>query len=141
MVFFAIPQFVTGRVSLDRVNDFLTNVSSFYSIDFYGSDMPQTELLDDFTGKEPIGLFRGVDGSTDERIGFRDATFAWSCDTDGSLTPSKRGFSLHIEGELFFTRGHINVITGPTGSGKTSLLMALLGVFLNLLALVSFSSA
>ena len=96
--------------------------------------MPQTELLDDFSGKEPIGLFQGVDRSTDGRIGFQDATFAWSCDTDGSLTPSKRSFTLHIEGELFFTRGHINVIAGPTGSGKTSLLMALLGVFLDLLA-------
>jgi hypothetical protein len=27
MVFFAITQFVTGKVSLDRVNDFLQNVS------------------------------------------------------------------------------------------------------------------
>jgi len=81
MVFFAIPQFVTGKVSLDRVNDFLTN----------------TELLDDFSGTEPVSLFQGVDRSTDERIGFRDATFAWSCDTDGSLTPSKRNFTLHIE--------------------------------------------
>jgi len=103
--------------------------------------MPQTELLDDFSGKEHIGSFQGVDHSTDERIGFRDATFAWSRDADGSLTPSKRSFTLHIEGELLFTRGHINVIAGPTGSGKTSLLMALLGVFLNLLAPGLFSSA
>ena len=35
--FAAIPQFVTGRVSIDRLNDFLSNVSSFYSIDFDGS--------------------------------------------------------------------------------------------------------
>ena len=37
MVFFLIPQFVTGRVSLDRVNDFLSNVSCFYSLNFYSS--------------------------------------------------------------------------------------------------------
>ena len=103
--------------------------------------MPQTELPDNFSGKEPIDLFQGVDRFTSERIGFRDANFAWSCDTDGSLAPSKRNFTLHMEGELLFTRGHINVIVGPTGSGKTSLLMALLGVFLNLLAPVSSSSA
>ena len=98
------------------------------------SDIPQTELLDDFSGKEPINLFQTVDHSADERIGFRNATFAWSCDTGGSFTPLKRNFTLHIEGELLFARGYINVIAGPTGSGKTSLLMALLGAFLNPLA-------
>ena len=34
---------------------------------------------------------------------------------------------LHIDDELFFKRGKINLVVGPTGSGKTSLLMALLG--------------
>ena len=34
---------------------------------------------------------------------------------------------LRIPGELCFLRGKINLIAGPTGSGKTSLLMALLG--------------
>lgn len=34
---------------------------------------------------------------------------------------------LHVEEELVFKRGKINMIIGPTGSGKTSLLMALLG--------------
>ena len=103
--------------------------------------MSQTELLDEFSSKEPIDSFQGVDRPADERVGFRDANFAWSCDGDGSLTPSKRNPTLHIEGEFLFTRGHINVITGPTGSGKTSLLMALLGVFLNYWLLVFSSSA
>lgn len=34
---------------------------------------------------------------------------------------------LGIEDEVFFQRGKINLIIGPTGAGKTSLLMALLG--------------
>jgi ABC-type Mn2+/Zn2+ transport system ATPase subunit len=60
-------------------------------------------------------------------IGFRDAVFSWSNTSDGSLTPSKRQFSLRIEENLFFKHGRINLVVGPTGSGKTSLLMALLG--------------
>ena len=34
---------------------------------------------------------------------------------------------LRIDEEVQFKRGHINLIVGPTGSGKTSFLMALLG--------------
>lgn len=59
-------------------------------------------------------------------IGFRDANFSWSNTNEGTHT-SSRQFCLRIEGELLFHRGHINLVVGPTGSGKTSLLMALLG--------------
>lgn len=45
----------------------------------------------------------------------------------GVMTPSRRNFVLRVEDELVFKRGKINLIIGPTGSGKTSLLMALLG--------------
>ena len=41
--------------------------------------------------------------------------------------PSSRNFTLHVSNELVFKRGAINLIAGPTGCGKTSLLMALLG--------------
>ena len=34
---------------------------------------------------------------------------------------------LRVDEELFFKRGKLNLIVGPTGAGKTSLLMALLG--------------
>ena len=34
---------------------------------------------------------------------------------------------LNIDDQVFFRRGKINLIVGPTGAGKTSLLMALLG--------------
>ena len=61
------------------------------------------------------------------QIGFRDAVFSWSNTSDGSSTPSRRQYSLRIEDELFFKHDHINLVVGPTGSGKTSLLMALLG--------------
>jgi ABC-type transport system involved in cytochrome bd biosynthesis fused ATPase/permease subunit len=62
-------------------------------------------------------------------IGFRSAMFTWDeLDTDGKLKdPKKRDFRLSIDGSLTFDRGTINLIIGPTGSGKTSLLFALLG--------------
>ncbi|KAF7369381.1 ATP-binding cassette transporter [Mycena venus] len=113
-MFWELSQAVTGKVSLDRVNEFLH----------------ETELLDVFAEKDSntSELFIPADAAANEKIGFRDATFAWSSEkTGGSLTPSKRKFMLKIEGEMLFKPGCINLVVGPTGSGKTSLLMALLG--------------
>ncbi|KAJ7785923.1 hypothetical protein B0H16DRAFT_1657372 [Mycena metata] len=126
-IFWAVSQAITGKVSasiaprstrcflqLDRVNEFLH----------------KTELLDSFVEKDTDTpeLFVPADVEANEKIGFRDATFAWSSEkTDGTLTPSKRKFMLKIEGEMLFKHGCINLVVGPTGSGKTSLLMALLG--------------
>jgi len=63
----------------------------------------------------------------EDSMGFRNATFSWSNESDGSVTSSGRNFVLRIEDEVLFKKGGINLIIGPTGSGKTSLLMALLG--------------
>ncbi|PBK77153.1 hypothetical protein ARMSODRAFT_949046 [Armillaria solidipes] len=113
MVFNSITDTMTGKVSLDRMTDFLRN----------------TELLDSFTEKENVIdlLATDSDGVESSQIGFRNASFVWSNDVDGSLTPSKRKFVLKIDDDLIFQRGRINLVVGPTGSGKTSLLMALLG--------------
>ncbi|KAJ7104533.1 hypothetical protein B0H15DRAFT_810457 [Mycena belliarum] len=110
MANYRIIQFIDAKVSLDRINDFLHN----------------TELLDSYSAQEESAVeFIAAEVSTD--IGFRDARFTWSSDSDGSATPSKHKFALRIEDELYFKRGCINLVLGPTGSGKTSLLMALLG--------------
>lgn len=87
-----------------------------------------TELLDCYTThNDRPQTFRPELDEYSEFIGFRDATFTWSEDSNGTLTPSKRKFNLCIDGEVLFKRGCINLVVGPTGSGKTSLLMALLG--------------
>ncbi|KAF8068839.1 P-loop containing nucleoside triphosphate hydrolase protein [Lyophyllum atratum] len=112
MLFMWVPMIVKGNVSLHRISDFLQN----------------TELLDEFTESSEEVLL-DLDNDRDE-IGFRAATFAWSNEEGaslGTMTPSKRRFRLQIEDELLFKRGSINLIVGSTGSGKTSLLMALLG--------------
>ncbi|KAJ7818819.1 hypothetical protein B0H13DRAFT_2242056 [Mycena leptocephala] len=90
---------MTGKVSLDRVNEFLK----------------QTELLDGFDEKPALILFT-ANATPDERIGFRNATFSWSKESDGSLTRSQRQFLLKIDGEVLFERGRINLVIGPTAS-------------------------
>ncbi|KAI0711801.1 P-loop containing nucleoside triphosphate hydrolase protein [Cerioporus squamosus] len=115
-----IPQLVQGNVSLERITDFL------YS----------TELLDEFTEspKDPDEaeiLAHSVPEELKKSIGIRHASFTWAADSPTvAVTPGgtrKRTFVLRIDDEVFFQRGKINLIIGPTGAGKTSLLMALLG--------------
>ncbi len=65
-------------------------------------------------------------------------TFSWIKPDSGYETPGrKRDLKLVIEGELAFKVGELNLICGPTGSGKTSLLMALLGALSSLAYLAS----
>ena len=94
--------------------------------------MQTTELLDHYAeqfNREEV-FTDAVTGAPEDplRIGMNDASFTWSAtSTSGSLTPSRRTFTLRVPDKLEFKRGAVNLIVGPTGSGKTSLLMALLG--------------
>ncbi|CAE6448536.1 unnamed protein product [Rhizoctonia solani] len=105
-----IPTSVQAKVSIDRIDEFLH----------------KTELLDEYTEKQVPEILEPNPPATDA-IGFRNATFAWTRQAPGTPTPSRRNFRLHIDEELLFRRGKINMVVGPTGCGKTSLLMALLG--------------
>ncbi|PPQ71032.1 hypothetical protein CVT26_011497, partial [Gymnopilus dilepis] len=118
----AIVVWLAGKVSLERIGDFLTS----------------TELLDEFGGRNghwsqvegasPVNS--SEDGPHTDVVGFNNAVFSWSGDPkEGGETPSSnsRAFRLRVEGLLTFKRGCINLIVGPTGAGKTSVLMALLG--------------
>lgn len=61
-------------------------------------------------------------------IGFRNAHFTWAAaSTPGAVTPSGRSFVLRFDGDVHFQRAALNLIVGPTGAGKTSVLQALLG--------------
>lgn len=89
----------------------------------------QTELLDDFTDKKAAEE-TVVDASPEHKndVGYGKAMFSWSNDAlDGTVTPSKQAFRLHIDENVIFKKNAFNLIIGPTGSGKTSMLMALLG--------------
>ncbi|KAI0705524.1 P-loop containing nucleoside triphosphate hydrolase protein [Earliella scabrosa] len=127
LIFYAIPVCTQAKVSLDRINEFLH----------------KTELLDEYEGKKTGDTIASAFDrpSHDENIlGIGRTTFTWAADSDAQTpaTPAtsdtavsgyrrQRRFALHVEDEIVFKRGHINLIVGPTGSGKTSLLMALLG--------------
>ncbi|KAH7930564.1 hypothetical protein BV22DRAFT_1124835 [Leucogyrophana mollusca] len=107
----------------------------------YNSKPPvETELLDSFTqAEEDRARWFAQEDEGSDAIGFRNAVFSWSNESSGVLTPSnrmfdlrsltssKRKFKLRIDDEILFLRGRINLIVGATGSGKTSMLMALLG--------------
>ncbi|OJT09188.1 ATP-binding cassette transporter abc4, partial [Trametes pubescens] len=115
--FYILPQLM--QISLNRISDFLWN----------------TELIDEFAGpdgSEDEVVWPNMASQQDGQgvIGIRNATFTWSNDAVPSRTPGgtrKRRFVLAVDDELIFQRDRINLIVGPTGSGKTSLLMALLG--------------
>ncbi|KAI0052513.1 P-loop containing nucleoside triphosphate hydrolase protein [Auriscalpium vulgare] len=116
MIFYESSRLIQAKVSLDRVGEFLR----------------EAELLDEFAGPEEEAaraLLSDASRFDEDVIGFEKASFNWSAEdaSDGTATPSSRKFTLRIDDQLQFKRGAINLIIGPTGSGKTSLLMALLG--------------
>ena len=98
----------------------------------------QTELLDEFDDElhatEPSAFEPASSGSNEWTLGLAHTSFTWAKEpgSSGTQTPStdgvvRRRFTLRIEEPVVFLRGKINLVLGPTGAGKTSLLMALLG--------------
>ncbi|KAF5098737.1 hypothetical protein D0Z00_001896 [Geotrichum galactomycetum] len=62
--------------------------------------------------------------STAPDVGFKDASFSWESANSGvSSTTDFKLYDLNVS----FKTGKLNIVIGPTGSGKTSLLLALLG--------------
>ncbi|KAL2176452.1 uncharacterized protein P884DRAFT_203184 [Thermothelomyces heterothallicus CBS 202.75] len=121
VAFTAISLFMLLRYPLDQLGDMIAHVQeSKVSID----------RIEEFLSEEETEKFAqlGVDNvdETGKRvIGFRNATFIWGS-KDAVADDGSMAFRL-LDLDLDFKIGKLNVITGPTGSGKTSMLMALLG--------------
>ncbi|AEO63008.1 uncharacterized protein THITE_2107855 [Thermothielavioides terrestris NRRL 8126] len=121
VAFTAISLFMLLRYPLDQLGDMIAHVQeSKVSID----------RIEEFLSEEETEKFAqlgidNVDENGNRVIGFRNATFIWggknTVAEDGSMA-----FRL-LDLDVDFKIGKLNVITGPTGSGKTSMLMALLG--------------
>ncbi|KAI0258861.1 P-loop containing nucleoside triphosphate hydrolase protein [Gloeopeniophorella convolvens] len=113
-MFWVLPGLINSKVSLDRFTAFIREAEFLdeYDAQLHGS---ATNVL----AAAPL---------SNEVIGFNNANFIWSKDEAiGTLTPSQKRFVLRVPDEVLFRRHAFNMIIGPTGCGKTSLLMALLG--------------
>ncbi len=116
-----------AKVSLDRVSHFLQQVLNRTFRPPLSSKLMsfQTELIDEFTPSNAHGLHSII---REDILGIRATTFSWSEQDGEASTPlATRAFRLHIDEELNFEPSHVNLVVGPTGSGKTALLLALLG--------------
>lgn len=118
VAFTAISVFNIMRMPLNEVAFLFTDISStmvsLRRISKYLKDeeTPKYKQL-----RQPMEYINS-DGTAEEYIGFENASFKWgTSNTQFALTDINIRFNV----------GDLNVIVGPTGSGKTSLLLALLG--------------
>ncbi|KAK3358571.1 P-loop containing nucleoside triphosphate hydrolase protein [Lasiosphaeria ovina] len=90
--------------------------------------------VESFLAEEETKKYQVLGNSTGRRvqIGFEHASFSWpgkeedSTPTDSKTTGNVESFTLRNL-DLKFEVGKLNIVIGPTGSGKSSLLLALLG--------------
>ena len=116
IAFTALSLFSLLRVPLDQLADMVAHVQeSKVSVDRVEEYLNEAET-DKYNQLETDE----IDENGNPVLGFDEATFSWGDDfADDSFKM--------IDLDLRFDVGQLNVIVGPTGSGKTSLLMALLG--------------
>ena len=121
IAFPALSMFSLLRIPLDQLADMVAHVQeSKVSV-----DRVEEFLREDETEKY-LQLKQSKQASPHEtRIALEHATLTWGSTSD---TPkvSSNSFRL-IDMDINFAIGKLNVIVGPTGCGKSSLLMALLG--------------
>lgn len=121
VAFTAISLFMLLRVPLDLLGDMFAHVQEAK----VSIDRVEEYLLEEETEKyQQLGL-DNVDEVGKKHIGFRDATLIWGA-KDSVADDGSRAFRL-LDLDIDFQIGKLNIIAGPTGSGKTSMLMGLLG--------------
>lgn len=119
VAFTALALFNIMRAPMDQLADMLNNVlQSKVSVD----------RIEEFLGEPETSKYeqlrRTTRGPNSPTIGFEKASFSWES-SEASAT-SRADFKLR-DIDISFKVGELNVIVGPTGAGKTSLLLALLG--------------
>ncbi|KAI5859465.1 P-loop containing nucleoside triphosphate hydrolase protein [Durotheca rogersii] len=121
VAFTAISLFMLLRVPLDQLGDMIAHVQEAK----VSVDRVEEFLTEEETEKyEQLGS-DNVDANGERLIGFRDASFIWG-GKDAVAADGSTAFRL-LDIDVDFKIGGLNIIAGPTGAGKTSMLMALLG--------------
>lgn len=121
IAFTAISLFMLLRIPLDQLGDMIAHVQEAK----VSIDRIEEFLKEDETDKYNQLGPDNVDENGNNVIGFRNATFIWGS-KDAVAADGSMAFRL-LDLNTDFKIGKLNVIAGPTGSGKTSMLMALLG--------------
>ena len=122
IAFPALSLFSLLRVPLDQLADMIAHVQeSKVSID----------RVDDFLREEETEKYIQLRDSKRQnpgppKIALRSATLTWSSKRGPGTDADYSAFRL-IDMDVDFEIGALNIVAGRTGSGKTSLLMALLG--------------
>ncbi|KAF1947045.1 hypothetical protein EJ02DRAFT_171889 [Clathrospora elynae] len=121
VAFTALSLFQILRIPLDQLADMVAHVQeSRVSV-----DRIEEYLLEPETEKYSQLVTHRKDEGGQPIIGFKNGTFSWG-GKDMADQAAADAFKL-MELSLKFSVGKLNVVVGPTGSGKTSLLMGLLG--------------
>ncbi|KAF2637665.1 ATP-dependent bile acid permease-like protein [Massarina eburnea CBS 473.64] len=121
VAFTALSLFQILRIPLDQLADMVAHVQeSKVSVDRIEEYLNEPE-----TDKYAQLVTHKKDEDGQPLIGFEAGTFSWG-GKDLSEQTAADAFKL-MDLDIKFQVGHLNVVVGPTGSGKTSLLMALLG--------------
>ncbi|KAF1957257.1 hypothetical protein CC80DRAFT_547174 [Byssothecium circinans] len=121
VAFTALSLFQILRIPLDQLADMVAHVQeSKVSVDRIEEYLNEPE-----TDKYAQLVTHKTDEDGQPLIGFEAGTFSWG-GKDLTEQTAADAFKL-MDLDIKFKVGNLNVIVGPTGSGKTSLLMALLG--------------
>lgn len=121
VAFTALSLFQILRIPLDQLADMVAHVQeSKVSVDRIEEYLSEPE-----TDKYSQLITRKKDDKGQSVIGFENGTFSWG-GIDMKDKTAADAFKL-MDLNLKFSVGKLNVVVGPTGSGKTSLLMGLLG--------------
>ena len=123
VAFPALSMFALLRVPLDQLADMVAHVQEAkVSVDRVEKFLNEEETEKYIQLRQTKSRIGGT-----PKIALEDANLSWNTRAETSIKDSATGAFRLINMNVDFEIGQLNVIAGPTGSGKTSLLMALLG--------------